>query len=116
MFFCFFFFFTPSHHPPPPTRALQSSVKALDDVSALDATFAIALLSFDTGNRERIVEQHGLLPALVGLLDPSAADTESTFADEHDLVVRLYVTCDVRCGTCDVRCGTCDVRRATCDV
>ncbi len=73
-------------------RSLRSSVKALEDVSALDATFAIAFLSFDTANRVRITEQPGLLSALVNLLDPDAVDTDSTFADEHDLVVRFALS------------------------
>ena len=70
---------------------MQSSVKALEDISALDATFAVAFLSFDTANRVRITEQPGLLSALVNLLDPDAPDTDSTFADERDLVVRFDV-------------------------
>jgi hypothetical protein len=64
----------------------------LEDISALDATFAIAFLSFDTANRVRILEQPGLLAALVKLLDPSVTDTDSTFADEHDLVVRFALS------------------------
>lgn len=73
-------------------RSLQSSVKALEDISALDATFAIAFLSFDTANRERITEHPGLLAALVKLIDPNVTDTDSTFADEHDLVVRFSLS------------------------
>ena len=61
-------------------------------MSTLDATFAIAFLSFDTANRARITEQPGLLTALVSILDPNATDTDSTFADEHDLVVRFALS------------------------
>jgi hypothetical protein len=73
-------------------RSLQCSVKGLDDVSTLDAAFAIAFLSFDTANRLRITEQPGLLLALVNLLDPNATDSDSTFADEHDLVIRFALS------------------------
>jgi hypothetical protein len=74
------------------SRSLRSSIKTLEDISALDATFAVAFLSFDTTNRVRITEQPGLLSALVNLLDPDATDTDSTFADEHDLVVRFALS------------------------
>jgi hypothetical protein len=36
--------------------------------------------------------QPGLLAALVRILDPNATDADSTFADEHDLVVRFALS------------------------